>query len=507
MRRFIFMSLFSILFLCSVAPKVRGYTLVQAASKTGPGVNVVSVSFPKATTAGNLIIVSAGWSNGGTASVSDSKLNTYSTAVGPPASGYASQIWYAANIVGGADTVTVSFNASYNDVVNIFEYSGLASSSPLDATGSNTGNSNSLNTGNITTTQANELIFATGFAVDQLTGGTNYTLEEQAVYGTNEYLGAEDRTGPAGSYQATFSDASSWNWVAQIATFKAAAVTPGTPTCGIHGDASIHVPTDWTTFGPPAKGQSYVDATFGCTVTRITDVSSEIWNPYPSVCNTTNTGCYIPIGHGYSTLSPFNANDTYLMLGDGEGFHFVTDLLGNIVVPGADMSNWTASNGMPQQFNDGWFLWDASDPNVFYYTNGSSMMKGTINGTCTPASTVCTSVVHDFSQDTPSYSAINFMDDADLSQDGAHVVIVAGDTTGTSPENVFVYNFLTNIKGPVYTTTTNPDNSQCVGSVNGPNNSCLHKLNQTADNNVLISFGYEPSTCGQNNPGTDTSGQ
>ncbi|PYU09127.1 MAG: hypothetical protein DMG37_24295, partial [Acidobacteria bacterium] len=45
----------------------------------------------------------------------------------------------------------------------------------------------------------------------------------------------------------------------------------GNPTCGISGDTSNHIPTDWSTFVPPAKGQSYVDSSFGCTVTRITD--------------------------------------------------------------------------------------------------------------------------------------------------------------------------------------------------------------------------------------------
>src|SRR2546429_5923636 len=43
--------------------------------------------------------------------------------------------------------------------------------------------------------------------------------------------------------------------------------------CGKSGDSSNHVPTDWSSFVPPAKGQSYVDVTFGCTVTRLTDAS------------------------------------------------------------------------------------------------------------------------------------------------------------------------------------------------------------------------------------------
>src|SRR5260370_32584771 len=74
------------------------------------------------------------------------------------------------------------------------------------------------------------------------------------------------------------------------------------------------------------------------------------------------------------------------------------------------------------------------------------------------------------------------MDETDVSQEGAHVVIVGGDTSGASPENIFVYNFVNSTKGAVYTTG-------CTGSVGGPKKGCLQKLSQTPDNNVIIQFG------------------
>jgi hypothetical protein len=232
----------------------------------------------------------------------------------------------------------------------------------------------------------------------------------------------------------------------------------GAPACGLSGDSSNHVPTDWGTFVPPAKGQSYVDPTFGCTVTRITDSSKDVWNG----------SFYLPISHGYSTVSPFNANDSFLMLADGFGRRFVTDLKGNSIVPIANM---------PSGYNDGWFLWDATNPAVFYYPSGNSLMKGTISG-----SSITSATVHQFSE----YAAINFMDETDISQDGAHVVIIGGDNSGSSQENVFVYNFVAGTKGPVYTTS-------CVGVVNNVNNGCLHKLVQTPDNNVAIDFASDGS--------------
>jgi hypothetical protein len=222
--------------------------------------------------------------------------------------------------------------------------------------------------------------------------------------------------------------------------------------CGTFGDSSNHVPTDWTSFVPPGKGQSYVDPTFGCTVTRVTDASSEVWSG----------SFFLPLSMGYATVSPFNANDSYLMLSDGWRRYFVTDLSGNVIVP---LSN------MPPM-NNTWVLWDATNASVFYYTSGNSLMKGTISG-----SSVTPATVHQFME----YAAINFMDKTDLSQDGQHVVIVGGDTSGSSPENVFDYDFVTNAKGPVYTTS-------CTGSVGSPNNSCLHGVTQTPDNNVIIDF-------------------
>src|SRR5438034_3756685 len=141
------------------------------------------------------------------------------------------------------------------------------------------------------------------------------------------------------------------------------------------------------------------------------------------------------------------------MLADGWNRHFVTDLKGNMVV---------AIGNMPAM-NDTWALWDATNASVFYYTNGNSLMKGTISG-----ASVATATVHQVSE----YAAINFMDETDVSQDGAHVVVIGVDNSGSSPEDVFVYNLVANSKGPVYKTSGR-------GSVDVPNTGSLRKLIQT----------------------------
>jgi hypothetical protein len=63
---------------------------------------------------------------------------------------------------------------------------------------------------------------------------------------------------------------------------------------------------------------TYNDPTFGCPVTRITDASQD----------DLQGSVYEALDMGYATISPFNANDTYLMLSDVLQNYFVTDLQG-----------------------------------------------------------------------------------------------------------------------------------------------------------------------------------
>lgn len=459
-----------------VVSTAKAYNLVQSNSASA-GNNTNSVTFSGANTGGNTIVVAVGWVNGGTATILDSNNNSYSPVL-VTSPGLSSEIWYASNIAAGTNTVTVTFNQWDNSTVSVFEFSGLAVSSIVDGSAGNSGNSNGLSVGNIATTQADDLLFAVGYGNSggTLTAGSAYNMQQYSTWqGTHLGIETESVTS-TGNYGATFSDTQAWTWIAQIVAFKAeSSDESGDPTCGLSNDTSIHVPTDWSTFTAPSKGQSYVDSTFGCTVTRITDASTEGWN---SSCN--GSGCYLPFSHGYSTVSPFNANDSYLLFGDGWGEYFVTDLTGNIVVPMSAMPDCSGTSCTQYNSHDSpWFLWDQSNPNLFYYTKGNALMSGTISG-----STVTTAIVHQFNE----YSAINFMDASDVSQDGKNVVIVGGDTSGSSVENVFLYDFVDDLKGPIYTTG-------CTGSVDGPNNSCLHKLIMTADDNLTIDFasdGTEP---------------
>lgn len=436
-----------------------------------------TASFGNSTTQGNLIVVyvTSATNNPGTFTVSDSANNAYIAAASTLQTGQSScatsqEFFYATNIAGGADTITASTTAANGVGIAAMEYSGVATSAALDAQAGNPTSNCSWTTtpasASFTTSNANDLIV--GGAIITATGpswsaGSGFTLR----YGSaSTFFAAEDEAvSSAGSYSSTFNLSTQGTWIAAAVAFKASSGggDSGAPTCGLSNDLSNYVPSDWTTFTPPAIHQSYVDPTFGCTVTRVTDASSEEWTPS---CNSP-TGCYSTMLLGYSTVSPFNANDTYLMLFDDWNDHFVTDLQGNIVVSIPNMPDTPTTN------NDGWFYWDATNPNLFYYTNGNSMMSGTISG-----STVTTATVHQFTE----YSAINFLDKTDISQDGEHVVITGGNNTGNSSLNIFEYDFVTNTKGPVYTT-----GCTAVVSTN-TNNNCVHGNTQTADDNVMIDF-------------------
>jgi hypothetical protein len=362
----------------------------------------------------------------------------------------------AGSVSSNAATLTVNpspvLSLSSNPTSLSFGNVNVGSNSSLSTTVSNNGNAN------VTISGVN--VSGAGYSASGISSGQVVSPGQTA---TLRVTFAPASAGSSSGSVTITSNASNSPTTVSLTGSGVAPPPAGSPTCGKSGDATNHIPADWTTFVPPAKGQSYVDPTFGCTVTRITDASSQDWSG----------SFYLPLNMGYATVSPFNANDTYLMLSDGWRRFFVSDLAGNVVVP---MSNMPAMNNT-------WVLWDASSPSVFYYTYQNYLMKGTISG-----SSVSAAIVHQFSE----YAAIDFMDEADVSRDGAHVVIVGGDTSGSSPEHVFVYDFTSNVKGAVYTTS-------CTGSVNAPNNNCLHKLVQTSDNNVIIQFANDGSGLEQGN--------
>jgi hypothetical protein len=196
-----------------------GFAQVAAATPQTP-TQIVTVSYPGAQTVGRLNVVVVGWNDTTSTvqSVTDTAGNTYKLAAGPTTGiGLRQSIYYASNILGGNNMVTVTFSqaANYPDV-RILEYIGVSS---LDVTATASGNSATAKTTTATTTSANELIFgADTVATTTKSAGSGFTSR---IITSPDGDIAEDRgVTSTGSYAATATLSSSGPWVMQMVTFK-----------------------------------------------------------------------------------------------------------------------------------------------------------------------------------------------------------------------------------------------------------------------------------------------
>jgi hypothetical protein len=156
-------------------------------------------------------------------------------------------IYYKENTGAGTPTVTLSYALSDASLkgLNIYEYSGLATSSSIDQVNSaNSASTSTPTSGNITTTQASELIlaamtFSTSSTVTVSTEGSGFTQQHDDALGT---VGSHDRVHVADqivaatntySYAPTLSGALVSNLV--IASFKAPVAGGCTPTMTLLG--------------------------------------------------------------------------------------------------------------------------------------------------------------------------------------------------------------------------------------------------------------------------------
>lgn len=188
----------------------------------------VTVPLNAAQSAGDLNVVVVGW-NDTTAtiqSVTDNLGNQYLLAAGPvKGTGLTQSIYYAQNILGGSNSVMVTFSkaATFPDV-RVLEYSGAETANSVDVVASASGNSASANSGSATTTAANDLIFgANTVATGNLSAGTNFT--PRIITSPDSDLAEDMNAATAGSYSATATLVSSGPWVMQMVAFKANGTT------------------------------------------------------------------------------------------------------------------------------------------------------------------------------------------------------------------------------------------------------------------------------------------
>ena len=229
----------------AVAPS--GIKLVQAATNGNESSTAnLSVAFTANNTAGNFLIVT------GTAarpahniSVSDSLGNTYSVAMGPltdTAQDVTLNIWYVPVCKGGANTVTIVPSGTAALEIHVSEWSGLATTNPVDVTAFATGTGTAVSSGSKTTTSNGDLVFGYGWVFNTATAGTGLTPISLVNGDLDEYLIQTT----AGSVAATFTQ-SSGTWFGAMATFRSQASATGpnvsmtspAPSATVTGNANV----------------------------------------------------------------------------------------------------------------------------------------------------------------------------------------------------------------------------------------------------------------------------
>jgi hypothetical protein len=182
-------------------------TIATAASSSTAS---LSLSFLSNTVAGDLIMVAFDYATSAVpSSVTDSQGNTF-TQVGSQLTspgGTRSAVYYAKNIKGGADTVTVNLSASSSWLeLYLTEYTGANQTNPIDTQVGASGNAGAVSSGNATTTAAGDIIY--GYCVGDwvCSAGTGFTARSNF----DGNLIEDDLAATAGSYAATGSATNGW---------------------------------------------------------------------------------------------------------------------------------------------------------------------------------------------------------------------------------------------------------------------------------------------------------
>lgn len=184
--------------------------------------------------AGNLLAVCVVATSGRTTttSITDPAGDSFVAATGRTVYNNTSvQIWYAANIVGGAGSKVITINSTGFVRAKIHEYSGAALNFPLDGAkwtppGTTSGSPNSL--GAQTTVQDNDMIFSCESANVQTFSPDNGATQRTAKF-ANE-TSDDILVGAAGSYTVGWTSTGRSSWEGQAVAFSSVDGSPP-PTC------------------------------------------------------------------------------------------------------------------------------------------------------------------------------------------------------------------------------------------------------------------------------------
>jgi hypothetical protein len=253
----------------TVVPASGAITLTQHANINTSGTSA-AVAFPSNNVAGNFIAVAVrAFLINQTITVSDSRGNVYQQAV--KFNNNADDtvaLYYAQNIVAGANTVTVAVGASATIRFAVLEYAGVAASNALDVTATSTLSGVSPTSGTATTTASGDLligVFSAGGDAT-FTAGSGYTIREAVPAAPATRAMVEDKIQTAaGPDSATAALGASDSWGAGLAAFRKAGPQVATLTSPMNGATNVDMtqPMQWTTVGVAQAYYLYVGLILG----------------------------------------------------------------------------------------------------------------------------------------------------------------------------------------------------------------------------------------------------
>ncbi len=218
-----------------LVPRSRSATSIKfvqvAAADPQTSSSTVTVKYAAAQAAGDLNVIAVGWNDttSTVTSVTDTSGNAYSVAVGPTTyPGLLTQtIYYARNIAAaaaGANSVTVKFGAAaaYVDV-RALEYSGLDTVSPLDAATAATGTAATHDSGALTTTGPDELLFAANMTTG-LTNAAGAGFTSRIITSPDSDIAEDTVVATAGISHGVATGAG--QWVMQAVAFRSVPLVP-----------------------------------------------------------------------------------------------------------------------------------------------------------------------------------------------------------------------------------------------------------------------------------------
>jgi hypothetical protein len=277
-----------------------GVAFVQQAGRDAGTATSASLAFPAPNTSGNLIaVVVRASSLDQVFTVTDTRGNQYRKAIqfNVTADGVSLAMFYAENVGGGTNTVTVRDTQSGTLRFSILEYSGIAPGTALDVATAAEGSGTLADSGTVTTTSDGVLVLGAFAAANpvSVTAGSGYTLRSTVPANPSAKLAVEDTLQPkAGPVSATASLSAGEVWGSVVAVFRPAGsapppAPPGAPTSPSPADGATSIGSgaalSWS-----ASGASTYDVRLGTSSNPplvASNLTSATYTPAALATNTT----------------------------------------------------------------------------------------------------------------------------------------------------------------------------------------------------------------------------